>query len=203
MSVMATPQTKTENATFYAVYPWRTAFLAALRSTATVVRACEAARVDRRWVYQVRRTNGGFRAEWDDALAGYGDDLKAEAVRRAVEGTREFVLYKGKVVSVWLNAAGQIVPKGTPDAVEQPLVKRRHSDAVLLKLLAAARPEEFGARRGTDNRPDPEGAAHARWQAKARTMTDEELDAEIARLMMEAETPACPDSPAGPPHPHT
>ncbi len=141
MSVMTTPQNRTENATRCAVYPWRTAFLAALRATATVVRACAAARVDRRWVYQVRRTNDEFRAEWDDALTGYAEDLKAEAVRRAVEGTREFVLYQGKIVSVWLNAAGDVVPEGTPDAVAQPLVKRRHSDAVLLKLLAAARPE--------------------------------------------------------------
>ena len=74
MSVMTTPQNKTENATSYAVYPWRSAFLAALRATATVVRACVAAKVDRRWVYQARRANGEFCDEWDDALAGYGDD---------------------------------------------------------------------------------------------------------------------------------
>lgn len=170
--------------------------MAALRATATVVRACAAARVDRRWVYQVRRTNPEFRAEWDDALTGYAEDLKAEAVRRAVDGTREFVLYQGKIVSVWLNAAGDVVPEGTPDAVAQPLVKRRHSDAVLLKLLAAARPEEFGAKRGSVAPPDPAAAAQARWEAKARTMTDEELEAAITRLKNEAATTAGPESSA-------
>ena len=196
MSVMTTPQNQTENAALRAVYPWRTAFLAALRATATVVRACEAARVDRRWVYQVRRTNDVFRVEWDDALTGYADDLKAEAVRRAVEGTREFVLYQGKIVSVWLNAAGYVVPEGTPDAIAQPLVKRRYSDAVLLKLLAAARPEEFGAKRGSVAPPDPEAAAQARWEAKARTMTDEELDAAITRLKNEAAATTGPEGSA-------
>ena len=185
--------------------PWMPAFLAALRAGGSPVRACEAARVDRRWVYRVRASDAEFREAWDDAVAGHADDLQAEAVRRAVHGVRELVLHRGKPVIVWLLTDGTVVPPHADGATGVPLTRVRKSDTLLMKLLAAARPAEFGTPRQREAATlaaaaPPAGATidvFARIReltgedpgptpATIRDMTDEELDRRIAFLEAEA-----------------
>ncbi len=185
--------------------PWMPAFLAALRAGGGPTRACEAARVDRRWVYRVRAFDGEFREAWDDAVAGHGDDLQAEAVRRAVHGVRELVLHRGKIVIVWLLPDGTAVPPHTDGATGVPLTRVKKSDALLLRLLAATRPAEFGTPRQREAAlaaaaPPPAapfdvfarireltGVDLAPTPATIRDMTDEELDRRIAHLEAEAD----------------
>ncbi len=205
-----TPRDTPPNGAIQVFRPWMPAFLAALRAGGSPTRACEAARVDRRWVYRVRAFDGEFREAWDDAVAGHGDDLQAEAVRRAVQGVRELVLHRGQPVIVWLMPDGTMVPPNTDGATGVPLTKVTKSDALLLRLLAAARPAEFGTPRqreaalavaapppaapfdvfarireltGEDFGPAP--ASSAEWAEQVRRMTDDELDARIKALQAE------------------
>lgn len=187
-TMSTTPRDTPADRPIQVFYPWRPAFLAALRAGGSPVRACEAARIDRRWVYRVRSFDAEFRDEWDDAVAGHGDDLQAEAVRRAVRGVQELVLYRGKPVLVWMLNDGTVVPPGVPGATAVPLVRVKKSDALLMKLLAAARPEEFGrGRRVAAAAPKPTEAEvrdreAAAVRARFAAMTDAELDAEYVRL---------------------
>ena len=95
-------------------------------------------------MYQVRRTNDEFRAEWDDALAGYGDDLEAEALRRAV---LEAITYVVRQRVTWS------LPEGFPrwDAAWQKLsahaqaLRRTGSTAVNLAYVACGRFDGYWA----------------------------------------------------------
>ncbi len=221
-----TPRDTPHSGTVQVFRPWQPAFLSALRAGGSPVRACEAARIDRRWVYRVRAFDAGFREAWDDAVAGHGDDLQAEAVRRAVHGVHELVLHRGKPVIVWLLADGTAVPPHTDGATGVPLTRVRKSDALLIKLLAAARPAEFGTPRqrelaanaaaaaapagppfdvfarireltGTDFNPAP--ATSAEWAEQVRRMTDDELDARIASLRADQDRESVAEVAAGTP----
>ena len=217
-----TPRDTPPDGAIQVFYPWMPAFLAALRASGSPVRACEAARIDRRWVYRVKAFDAEFREAWDDAVAGHGDDLQAEAVRRAVHGVQELVLHRGEPVIVWLLPTGVIVPPGTDGATGVPLVKTVKSDALLLRLLAAARPAEFGTPRqreaalaaaappagatfdvfarireltGEDFGPAP--ATRAEWAEQVGRMSDDELDARIAALRAERDRDKAAGTDAG------
>ena len=185
--VMDTPHHAPQKAAIKTFHPCKPAFLAALRAGGSPARACEAAKVDRRWAYRVRAADAGFAEEWDDALAGHADDLKAEAVRRAVHGVRELVLYQGRPVLTWLTPDGRTVLPHTPGAVAVPLTRLAYSDKLLMRLLAAAMPEAFGRGRA-GVKPEPGGTLKRRKaeddaaKARLKAMTDEELEAEITRL---------------------
>ena len=202
----ATPRNTPPNGAIQVYRPWQPAFLTALRASGSPVRACEAARVDRRWVYRVRASDAEFREAWDDAIAGHGDDLQAEAHRRAVHGVRELVLHRGKPVTVWLLPDGTVVPPHTDGATGSLLTKVTKSDALLLRLLAAARPGEVGTVRQRDaaRAASAPPAAAATFdvfarireltgvdlgpaEASVRDLTDDQLDARIAHLDSERE----------------
>ena len=68
-----------------------------------------------------------FRAAWDMALDAAADVLEAEARRRALDGVESFVV----------NRDGVVRHEG------EPLRVRRYSDALLLALLKAHRPEKY------------------------------------------------------------
>src|SRR5262245_49215529 len=77
-------------------YRWCAAFLEALALTGIVSKAAELAKIDRTWVYDLRREDPTFAAAWAEALRNATDLLIEEARRRAYEGVDEPVIYKGQ-----------------------------------------------------------------------------------------------------------
>lgn len=71
-------------------------FLSALRKTGNVTAAAEAAGLSRSQAYQLRRSDDGFRQDWDDALQAAIDDLEEELRRRALHGVEQPIYYGGK-----------------------------------------------------------------------------------------------------------
>jgi hypothetical protein len=100
---------------------WVPAFLAALRDSGNVRAATQAAQVDRSTVYKLRDRDKGFAEAFVIARDEAADVLEAEALRRATLGVDEPVFYKG-------------VPVGSV---------KRYSDALLIFLLKAARPQTY------------------------------------------------------------
>jgi hypothetical protein len=89
---------------------WVTPFLASLRATGVVARACVAASVSSAQVYTRRKEDADFAAAWDNALEDSYDALEAEARRRALEGVDEPVIYQGQPTPLWeRDADGQVV----------------------------------------------------------------------------------------------
>ena len=94
-------------------------FLGAYAKTGNVTTAAEKVGFSRATAYRYRDADPDFAAAWDEARAEAGDRLKAEAIRRGVEGWDEPVFYQGEV-------CGHI---------------RRYSDGMLGRLLEATLPE--------------------------------------------------------------
>lgn len=103
---------------------WESAFLAALANTGNVRAACQAAKIGRTTVYKHREVSPAFDVAWQVAIDEAVEVLEAEALRRAVHGTREPVYYKGKIV-------GQVL---------------KYSDVLLIFLMKAARPDKYRER---------------------------------------------------------
>ena len=103
---------------------WRGVFLAALRETGNVSAAARRAGTCRSVCYGWRRRDRGFATAWADALEEAADRLEMEAFRRAVDGVGEDRFFGGHVV-------GEVT---------------RYSDALLMFLLRARRPQRFGPR---------------------------------------------------------
>jgi hypothetical protein len=54
------------------------------------------------------------------------------------------VIHAGRVVTVWVDADGNYVPEGSPDALRvAPLTVKKYSDVLLIFLLKAAAPEKY------------------------------------------------------------
>jgi hypothetical protein len=106
-------------------------FLEVLAECGNVTAAAAAAGVARCVPYGHRKTDDAFAKGWEQAEEIAADRLEAEAWRRGVEGIEEPVISLGKVVQ---GADGE------------PLIVRRYSDAVLLALLRAHRPENPAVR---------------------------------------------------------
>lgn len=75
-----------------------------------------------------------FAAEYQAAHEDAADALEAEARRRAVEGVKKVVLYRGKAV--------KIKPDGKKKA--ETVYETKHSDGLMAVLLRAKKPDEFG-----------------------------------------------------------
>ncbi len=97
------------------------AFLAALAATCSVTRACGAASLGRRTVYEWREADPEFAARWDDAKRLGVEALEDEGIRRAAEGVNEPVFYQGA-------ECGTV---------------RKYSDTLLIFLLKAHNPEKY------------------------------------------------------------
>jgi hypothetical protein len=100
-------------------------FLKALADTGSVSAAAAMAGTSRSRVYELRKADPAFAADWDEAEEIAADRLQDEARRRAVEGVPEPLVSAGKIVR---------------DDEGQPIAIRRFSDALLLALLRAHRP---------------------------------------------------------------
>jgi hypothetical protein len=103
-------------------------FLKALADTGIVSVAVEIAGTSRTRLYELRKRNPDFAAAWEDAEERAADALEVEAWRRAVAGNPEPLVSAGKVVR---------------DNDGQPIAIRRYSDALMLALLKARRPDKF------------------------------------------------------------
>ncbi len=102
----------------------RTQFLEVLARTCNVTHAARTAGISRSRVYDIRKEDAEFAAAWDNAIEEGADALELEARRRALEGVKEPVFYKGEV-------CGHVL---------------RYSDTLLMFLLKAHRPEKYRER---------------------------------------------------------
>ena len=71
----------------------RAAFLEALGSGESVTKACNAAGIGRRTVYDWRGDDEKFAAEWEDAVETGTDVLEDEAVKRAKDGSDTLLIF--------------------------------------------------------------------------------------------------------------
>ncbi len=120
---------------------WRAAFLEGLRTLGCVSAACRLAEVGRQTVYDHRTADEGFAKAWDEALDESADLLVLEARRRAHDGVDEPVIWQGQLTGVWVGPDGTVVTETTPNARRVPLTVRKYSDALLMFLIKARRPE--------------------------------------------------------------
>lgn len=131
---------------------WRPAFLEALAMTGNVTQSCEAAGVLRKTVYAARQNDPEFAAAWEHAYQQSIDALVREARRRAIEGYDRPIFQGGKEV-------GRV---------------REYSDSLLLAMLKAGRPEEYGDRVRIDV------VAETRRIARELGMTPDQEEAAVA-----------------------
>ena len=148
-------------------------FLKALAETGIVSAAVEMAGTSRTRVYELRKHDAGFAAAWEEADERAADALEAEAWRRAVDGVQEPLVRGGKVVR---------------DDDGQPIAIRRYSDALMIALLKARRPERFKDRAVvehdiTDNLADRLDAGRRRALAASTGGTVTRLPVIIPRLV--------------------
>lgn len=100
------------------------AFLAAYAHTGRITHAAKSAQVNWRNHYNWLKSDPAYATAFDEAQRMAGDWLEDEAIRRAVEGVRKPVHYKGEHVD---------------DVLEQ-------SDVLLIFLLKGAKPEVYRER---------------------------------------------------------
>ena len=132
------------------------AFLAAYAICGEVSSSAKSAGLDRHQVYDKAKTDPVFAARFEDAKAEFVDSLKAEALRRAREGTRKLIFHQGAPVyhtRLRIGEDGQPVrsESGVP-VLDYQLDEQGHpiqayesafSDRLLLAMLAATDPSEY------------------------------------------------------------
>ena len=135
----------------------QTAFLDGLRETGTLSGAARQSHVSRsthyRWLARDPDYESAFAAATDEAT----DRLEEEARRRALDGVDEPIFYRGERIGV----------------------TRRYSDALLILLLRAKRPEQFRDTVDLTTRTDDTGTVLD--PAIIKTLTDEEI--QLARRL--------------------
>lgn len=132
-------------------------FLAALARGVSVGGAASEAGLSRSTAYDWRAADADFAARWDAALEEGTDALEDEARRRALLGVETPVHYGGKAV-------GEI---------------RKFSDALLMFLLRARRPETYRERATTE----PTGRGGGPDETVHDGLSDIERAQEILRLL--------------------
>ena len=112
---------------------WIKAFLTQLSVNGNVSAACDAAQIDRKAVYEKRKSDPAFAAQWDTALEIACDSLEAEAWRRAVNGVNSAIYSQGKYVADEVKYS---------DALMQTLLKAHKPDKYADKLIIKLSPEQ-------------------------------------------------------------
>ncbi len=142
-------------------FPWREAFLAALREVPVITRACEVVGINRSTAWRAREADAEFAEAMDDAIESGVDRAEQEAFRRAVVGFEEPVIHQGNITPLMapvFDADGEPVideltqtQKWAPvlDSTGRPvpLTVRKHSDALLALLLKGRRKQVYAERR--------------------------------------------------------
>ena len=146
-------------------YPWRDAFLAALREYPVIRHACETVDVVRSTAWRAREADPEFAAAWDDALEEGVDRAEQEAFRRAVVGFEEPIVHQGRLSYRYEryevpDVDGNLQEKWRQvlDANGQPvpLTTRKHSDSLLNLILKGRRKKAYADRTeltGADGAP--------------------------------------------------
>lgn len=125
-------------------FPWRDAFLAALRQRPIVQCACDAVGVNRSTAYRARKDDEAFAEDWDDAMESGIDRAEAEAFRRGVVGFQEPVLHQGRLQFVYERYVDddgneQWRMKLDDNGQPVPLTITKTSDALLALYLKGRR----------------------------------------------------------------
>lgn len=164
------------------------AVLAAFRTTASVSRACAAAKVARRQHYTWIVEDPDYAAKFEVARDEAAQQLEDEAVRRAHKGYLEPVVFQGNFTyPPKLDEGGLPVYDSEGRAVadrDKPLCIRRHSDALLMFLLKAWRPVKY-RESWKGELSGPAGGPISLTETRLRKLNDEQLTslAELVRLL--------------------
>ncbi len=147
-------------------------FLSALADGATVGEATTEAGINRATAYRWKESDAEFAAAWDESLEEGTELLEREAVRRAVHGVEEPVVYQGQLTPIYehnpdgtlrmvetreRNAAGRMVTVQKPvqavDAEGNPrfLTIRKPSDTLMIFMLKSRRPNTYRERGSIDH----------------------------------------------------
>lgn len=159
-------------------FDWKPAFLEALRNMPVIRHACDAVGVNRSTAWRAREADPAFAKDWDDALQDGIDRAEAAAFHRAVDGFEEPVVDKGRLAYRYerYTITHEHAESGAPVEEEKwrmvlddkgqpiPLTIRKHSDALLAKILSAKKPEYRTERTevtGADGAPLMDSTARA------------------------------------------
>jgi hypothetical protein len=132
-------------------FPWRDAYLAALREVPVFQHACKAVGIDRTTAWRARQDDPEFAQAEAEALEDGIDRAEQEAFRRAVVGFEEPVVDKGRLAyryERYEDEAGAEQYRIKLDANGQPvpLTIRKHSDALLALFLKGRRKKVYADR---------------------------------------------------------
>ena len=106
-----------------------------------VSKCCDALNLCRNDLYVKRKSNKSFAKKWQIAKEASIARLEDEAWRRAFEGIKKPVFYKGEQIRN---------PDGTP------YFERIYSDTLLMHRLNAERPDKYHYRQQIDGKVDGE-----------------------------------------------
>lgn len=147
-------------------------FLSAVSEGATIGEAAHEAGVNRKTVYRWKESDAEFAEAWDESLEEGTELLEREAVRRAVHGVEEPVIYQGQLTPIYehnpdgtlkmvetreRNAKGRMVTVYKPvQAVDEQgnprfLTVRKPSDTLMIFMLKARRPNKYRERGSIDH----------------------------------------------------
>lgn len=137
------------------------------------------ARFDRSCHYDWLRDDAAYAAMFARAQQLAADSLESEAVSRAMEGVWEPNVYQGEFIYPWIedvDIEGEVLGIKRAD---RPLGVWKKSDALLLALLKAAKPEKYRENFKAEI-SGPGGGPISLDQQKLKSLTDDELAALIA-----------------------
>lgn len=174
-------------------FDWKPAFLAALRHMPVIRHACDAVGINRSTAWRAREADAAFAKEWDEAMADGVDKAEAAAFHRGVDGFDEPVVDKGRLAYRYerYTITHEHAETGQPVEEEKwrlmldehgqpiPLTVRKHSDALLVKILSAKKPEYRTERTeltGADGTPLIEPTARAARVAQLMALAQQRKD---------------------------
>jgi hypothetical protein len=111
----------------------RRLFLRAFASRGIVLDGCKAAGVSRKAVRHWRESSEWFSELYDMAIEEAADRIESEAIRRAVDGYDEPVIYQGMPTTVVDPETGE----------QRQLTVRKYSDTLMALVLKGARPDKY------------------------------------------------------------
>lgn len=151
-------------------HDWKPKFLKYLSEGLAVSHAAAACAVTRQAAYKARTTDPEFGQAYEAAMLAQAEALETEARRRAMEGVKKIITHKGEILTVPVDAKGNVVPKESPDFVGMiPLVEHQYSDRLMEVLLKGRNPEVFGDKVKVQN------DVHLRTVADGQAAADEIL----------------------------
>lgn len=115
-------------------------FCATYAETGNIRRSSEAAGVDYRQYYQWVKRHPDFVEMFSDAQQAAADMLEDEAVRRAREGVRRPVMYRGKQIELYNPVSRK----------KEPLWEIEYSDVLIMFLLRGFRPQKYAPKANQD-----------------------------------------------------